>query len=137
MKYKNVKLLLLGVLMFSIPLLIISQIPAGVSFAQQQDVEYVCPMHPEVKSKTAGSCAKCGMTLKQQSNAQVSAPQRSTPWGANYFPNVMLTTQDGENVRFYDDLIKDKVVAINLIYTTCKYNCPLETARLAQVQKML
>jgi len=77
------------------------------------------------------------MTLKQQSNTQVSAPQKGSPWGANYFPNVMLTTQDGKTVRFYDDLIKDKVVAVNLIYTTCKYNCPLETARLAQVQRML
>jgi protein SCO1/2 len=52
-------------------------------------------------------------------------------------PNVTLITQDGDAVRFYDDLIKGKIVAINLIYTTCKYSCPLETARLAQVQKLL
>jgi protein SCO1/2 len=58
-------------------------------------------------------------------------------WGASYFPNVALTTQDGATVRFYDDLIKGKIVAINLIYTTCQYACPLETARLAQVQKLL
>ena len=57
-------------------------------------------------------------------------------WGANYFPNVALTTQDGEVVHFYD-LIKGKIVAIDLIYTTCEYNCPLETARLAQVQRLL
>jgi protein SCO1 len=58
-------------------------------------------------------------------------------WGANYFPNVELTTHDGKTVHFYDDLIKGKVVAINLIYTTCKYACPLETARLRQVQQVL
>jgi protein SCO1/2 len=29
------------------------------------------------------------------------------------------------------------VVAIELIYTNCSYNCPLETARLAQLQKVL
>jgi protein SCO1/2 len=57
--------------------------------------------------------------------------------GADYFPNVTLTTQDGERVRFYDDLLKGKIVAINLIYTTCKYACPLETARLSQVAKLL
>ena len=28
-------------------------------------------------------------------------------------------------------------MAINLIYTTCKYNCPLETARLVQLQKLM
>jgi protein SCO1 len=60
-----------------------------------------------------------------------------TRWGADYFPNVMLTTQDGVEVRFYDDLVKGKIVAVNLIYTTCKYACPLETARLAQVARVL
>ena len=59
------------------------------------------------------------------------------PWGANYFPNVPLTTQDGATVRFYDDLLKGKAVAINLIYTSCKDECPLETARLVQVQRLL
>jgi len=55
----------------------------------------------------------------------------------NYFPNVMLTTQDGKTVRFYDDLLKGKVVVIDLIYTNCQYACPLETARMAQVQRLL
>lgn len=58
-------------------------------------------------------------------------------WGANYFPNVELTTQDGKAVHFYDDLLKGKIVAIDLIYTHCVDACPLETARLAQVQQML
>ena len=61
----------------------------------------------------------------------------NTRWGADYFPNVTFTTQDGTAVRFYDDLIKGKTVAIDLIYTTCQYACPLETARLAQVQRLL
>jgi len=60
-----------------------------------------------------------------------------TRWGADYFPNVTFTTQDGAEVRFFDDLIKGKIVAIDLIYTTCTYACPLETARLAQVQRLL
>src|SRR5476649_119157 len=58
-------------------------------------------------------------------------------WGADYFPNVPLTTQDGTTVHFYDDLIKGKIVVIDLIYTHCKDMCPLETARLAQVQRLL
>ena len=66
-----------------------------------------------------------------------SVAAQNSRWGANYFPNVPLTTQDGKVVHFYDDLLKGKIVAINLIYTTCKYACPLETARLAQVQKLL
>jgi protein SCO1/2 len=53
------------------------------------------------------------------------------------FPNVVLTTHEGRTVRFYDDLIEGKIVAINLIYTRCRYACPLETAKLAQVHRLL
>jgi protein SCO1 len=58
-------------------------------------------------------------------------------WGADYFPNVTLVNQDGQALRFYDDLLKDKTVAINVIYTRCPDECPLETARLAQLQRLL
>jgi len=66
-----------------------------------------------------------------------SVSAQNARWGADYFPNVPLTTQDGRTVRFYDDLIKGKIVAIDLIYTTCQYACPLETARMVQVQRIL
>ena len=66
----------------------------------------------------------------------VAAPQGSR-YGANYFPNIELISQTGQKVKFYDDLIKGKIVVIDFIYTHCKDMCPLETARLAQVQKML
>jgi protein SCO1/2 len=58
-------------------------------------------------------------------------------WGADYFPNVPLVTHEGKSVRFFDDLIENKVVLINFIYTSCEDSCPLETARLANVQKIL
>ncbi|HIM30220.1 MAG: hypothetical protein ABGX07_21335 [Pirellulaceae bacterium] len=35
------------------------------------------------------------------------------------FTNIELTTQDGEKVRFYDDLVKDKIVVISFMYTKC------------------
>lgn len=53
------------------------------------------------------------------------------------FPNTELITQDGRKVHFYDDLVKGRIVAIDFIYTTCHYACPLETARMAQVQEKL
>ncbi|HZI55325.1 MAG TPA: SCO family protein, partial [Verrucomicrobiae bacterium] len=58
-------------------------------------------------------------------------------WGANYFPNVPLITQDGKTIHFYDDMLKGKIVLINFIYTECGDVCPLETAKLAQVYKLL
>ncbi len=68
---------------------------------------------------------------------QISPASADSRRGADYFTNVTLITQDGTMVHFYDDLLKGKIVAINLIYTNCEYSCPLETARLAQVQKLL
>ncbi|HET9226920.1 MAG TPA: SCO family protein [Thermoanaerobaculia bacterium] len=66
-----------------------------------------------------------------------SSGRGGSVWGASYFPNVPLTTHDGQKVRFFDDLIKDKVVLINFIYTSCPDTCPMETARLLEVQRIL
>ena len=54
-----------------------------------------------------------------------------------YFPNVVLTTHEGKKVRFYDDLIKDKIVVINMMYADCEGVCPGITANLVKVQKAL
>ena len=67
----------------------------------------------------------------------VASASAANRWGADYFPNVPLTTQEGATVHLYDDLLKGKSVAINVMYTSCKDECPLETARLAQVQRLL
>jgi protein SCO1/2 len=61
----------------------------------------------------------------------------ASPWGGDYFPNVPLVTHEGKTVRFFDDLIKDKIVVINFIYTHCPDTCPLETAQLVRVQNIL
>ncbi len=53
------------------------------------------------------------------------------------FVNVVLKTHEGKAVRFYDDLLKDKAVLINFIYTRCTDDCPLATAKLARVQRIL
>ena len=81
--------------------------------------------------------AVVALLLLAMSGASMPGPaQTGTPWNEQYFPDVQLTTQDGASVRFYD-LIKGKTVAIELIYTSCRFACPLETARLAQVQRLL
>ena len=133
----NVAKLLLLVMTLSVTSYLELAATPSAGSIQEKDVQYSCPMHPEIKSKTPGICPKCGMTLRPSSPPEIPTTPGSSRWGANYFPNVELTTQDGATVHFYDDLLKDKIVAIDLIYTHCQYNCPLETARLAQVQKLL
>lgn len=56
---------------------------------------------------------------------------------ARSFPNVVLTTHEGKKVRFYDDLLKDKIVLINFMYVKCEGICPGTTANLVKVQKLL
>ena len=81
--------------------------------------------------------AVVALLLLAMSGTSTPGPaQTGTPRDEQYFPDVQLTTQDGTRVRFYD-LIKGKTVAIELIYTSCRFACPLETARLAQVQRRL
>jgi protein SCO1/2 len=68
---------------------------------------------------------------------QAAAAPPGSPWDRDYFPNVPLVNQDGKTLHFYDDLIKDKVVAINFMYESCQDACPLETAKLRQAQEAL
>ena len=64
-------------------------------------------------------------------------PARSVSLGPDFYTNAQLRTQDGKTVRFYDDLIRDRIVAINFIYTRCEGVCPMTTANLVKVHKLL
>ena len=61
----------------------------------------------------------------------------TTEASAKYFPNHVLLTQEGREVRFYEDVLKGKVVLINFMFTTCAGICPPMTANLAKVQSYL
>ena len=56
---------------------------------------------------------------------------------AGYFPNVILRTHEGRKVRFYDDLIKGKIVVINFMYANCTGICPAMTTNLMKVHEAL
>jgi protein SCO1 len=66
------------------------------------------------------------------------APQTSAPaFAAKYFTNLPLLNQDNKPVRFYDDLIKGKIVLINVMFTNCTSVCSPVTANLARAQQYL
>jgi len=54
-----------------------------------------------------------------------------------YFPNLVLTSHEGKKVRFYDDLVKDKIVVFNMFYARCEGICSPVTRNLARVQNLL
>ncbi len=52
-------------------------------------------------------------------------------------PDVEVLDQDGRKLRFYTDLIKGKAVAINFIFTTCTYVCPMQGENFSKLQLAL
>jgi protein SCO1 len=78
--------------------------------------------------------------------AQAQTTGSETPWKQipsrerirqRYFPNLVLTDQDGRKLKFYDDLVKDKIVIFNMFYANCEGKCPPITRNLVSLQKLL
>lgn len=110
---------------------------------QSSASEFVCPMHPEIKSGSPASCPRCGMKLML---AEADAERDGSPGDPDKLdssalrirmPDVVVSDQDGRKVNFYSDLIKGKTVAINFIFTTCTTICPPLTATFRKVQQEL
>ena len=100
-------------------------------------------MEKTTRRKVLGLLGLAGMTpfagrlLTTSAAAADAGPSPRDRIRRRYFPNVSLQTQDGKWVRFYDDLIKDKIVTINFFYAKCDGICPTVTANLAKVQRLL
>lgn len=75
------------------------------------------------------------VSLPEQPLAQAAKPALSA--AAKYFSDVELVNQDGDKLRFYTDVLKDKVVIINTFFTTCTSVCPPMNRNLERVQEAL
>lgn len=64
-------------------------------------------------------------------------PDRAAHIRRRNLPNVPLVTHEGRRVRFYDDLVQGRMVAIHFMYTRCRGVCLPSTANLVEVQKAL
>lgn len=91
--------------------------PAGILLAH-----HVADGGPNANKSDAATSQQTAMTITD---------------AAKYFTNLPLLTQDGTNVRFYDDLIQGKVVLINTMFTHCTAICSPMTQNLSKVQGYL
>ena len=66
-----------------------------------------------------------------------AAAQSTGPSAEKYFTDVLLINQDGEQMRFYSDLLKGKTVIINSFFATCQGSCLPITRNLEKVQEAL
>jgi cytochrome oxidase Cu insertion factor (SCO1/SenC/PrrC family) len=54
-----------------------------------------------------------------------------------FFTDLELIDQNGEKLRFYSDVLKDRVVLISFIFTNCEYACPMQAQKLKQTRAMM
>ncbi|HSR51205.1 MAG TPA: SCO family protein [Acidobacteriota bacterium] len=55
----------------------------------------------------------------------------------SYFTDTELVDQDGRSHRFFSDLLKDKVVIIDSIFTRCTGVCPVLSRNMAAIRDHL
>lgn len=113
--------------------------------AKQKAASYSCVMDPSVKSNKPGKCPKCGMELRPTKNeSESNPPDNGSPTSNDaepgsdiklQIPDVTVYDQDGKKLKFFTDIVKDKTVAINFIFTTCTTICPPLAATFRRVQQ--
>lgn len=77
---------------------------------------------------------------KVTSQEAATRPQEAKPAQSpsqTYFTDVVLVNQNGEKMRFYSDLLRDKVVVINSFFATCPGSCLPMERNLEKMQQAL
>src|SRR4029079_14437218 len=113
-------------LMLSAALIIGPGVGASQALAQKVEAKqktsgYYCVMDRDVKSDKPGRCPKWGMDLRPIENDADSTPSSISAEAPDtefklQIPDVTVFDQDGKQLRFFTDLVKDKTVAINFIF---------------------
>lgn len=69
--------------------------------------------------------------------AVISAEADRDAAAREYFTDLEVIDQNGKRLRFYSDVLKDRVVLINVIFTNCQDACPLITQHLIRTRGRL
>lgn len=94
--------------------------------------------------KLTGFILACvvAMILPVQAQKHVHSPpetagtKTTTPTKLS-IPDISVLDQDGRQQKFYTDLVKDRIVVINFVFTSCKAMCPLLGANFSKLQSAL
>ena len=84
-------------------------------------------------------CALTSMSVYgQRPPAPVAPPLKEAEkpsTAQKYFSDVVLVNQNGEQLRFYSDLLQGKVVVISSFMATCTSACPPKNRNLEKLQE--
>ncbi|MCP2226003.1 SCO family protein [Pseudomonas sp. FSL W5-0299] len=70
-------------------------------------------------------------------NVAAAQPAGGTRDAKTWFTDTPLQDQNGNTLRFYSDALQNRVVLLNVIFTSCNDACPLITQKLKEVREVL
>jgi protein SCO1/2 len=88
------------------------------------------PMMKRIVALILAYCLICVVTQAQERQINLRGSKV-------IISDLVLRDQEGRKVRFYSDLIKDKVVVLSFFYTSCLYSCGMQGKTLAKLQSLL
>ena len=86
----------------------------------------------KLKRTLAGLCLGL-LLLPLAGYAQQSEEERAR----QYFTDTEVIDQNGNKLRFYSDVLRNRVVLISFIFTNCDYACPMQAQKLKQTRAMM
>ena len=75
-------------------------------------------------ARTYGLSSAEGIAEIASGIEQRAAVFRRLEEASDYFPNNVLVDHDGNSVRFFDDLLRDRLVLMHVLFTRCTGVCP-------------
>lgn len=75
--------------------------------------------------------------LSQDAGTAVGGDAAAEEKALKYFTDTEVVDQNGKHLRFYSDVLKDRVVLINFIFTNCQDYCPMVTQKLIQTRSLM
>jgi protein SCO1/2 len=114
-------------LAYALPAFLLCALPSSHALAQQHHHH---EQHAAEENATRGT-AQTGKFAKGQPGVVEMGSVRIE------IPDVEVLDQDGKKVRFYSDLIKDKVVVMTFFFTSCTLVCPPQGRSLAKLKSSL
>src|SRR5687768_4151411 len=87
--------------------------------------------------RIAAICFCLSTVMLTLARGQGASPAEAQTPAEKYFTDVMLVNQNGEKMRLYSDLLKDRVVVINSFFATCPGSCLPLSRNLQKIQEAL
>src|SRR5210317_46267 len=70
-------------------------------------------------------------------NTTASSQQSEEERARKYFTDTEVIDQNGKKLRFYSDVLRNRVVLISFMFTNCEFACPMQAQKLKQTRALM